>query len=98
MDLNNFMTNYGSIIFFVVLIVAMYFLMIRPQKKREKEFKDMLGSLKVGDKIVTIGGVVGEIVSIDEKELTLKTADGVNIVFIRDAVARVMTDDNANAK
>lgn len=92
--MQEFISQYGSLIFFVVLIVAMYFLMIRPQKKREKDFKDMLGALKVGDKVVTIGGIVGEIVTIDEKELTLKTADDTKIVFIREAVARKAIDEN----
>lgn len=59
-----------SMIFvFVVVIVIMYFLMIRPEKKKQKKVEEMRSALKVGDNITTIGGIVGDIVSIkDTKE------------------------------
>ena len=51
-----------SLLPLLILIVAMYFLMIRPQKKKDKEIKEMRNSLQVGDEIVTIGGICGKIV------------------------------------
>ena len=61
----------SMIVMIVVMLVAMYFFMIRPQKKQEKETNAMRNSLKVGDEITTIGGIIGAIVSIHEESQTL---------------------------
>ncbi|MBQ2766533.1 MAG: preprotein translocase subunit YajC [Clostridia bacterium] len=59
------------IVMIVVMLAVMYFFMIRPQKKQERETNAMRNSLKVGDEITTIGGVIGAIVSIHEESQTL---------------------------
>lgn len=65
-----FLTEAGGglsmILVFVVVIVIMYFLMIRPEKKKQKKVEEMRSALKVGDNITTIGGIVGDIVSIKD--------------------------------
>ncbi len=66
-------SNYSSIIFLVVLIGIMYFLMIRPQKKRQKEEQEMRSSLEIGDEIITIGGIVGKVVTIREEDIVIET-------------------------
>lgn len=58
---------------FVVIIVAFYFLMIRPQRKRDKENREMLASIKVGDSITTIGGMVGKITKIKDEKVIFET-------------------------
>ena len=60
-------------LYFVVMIAVFYFLLIRPQKKREKEAKMMLESLMVGDKIITIGGIYGKITQIKDDALIIET-------------------------
>lgn len=60
----------GSI---VVIFVVFYFLLIRPQKKREKEAVNMRSNLEVGDEIVTVGGVVGTVVSMRDESLVIET-------------------------
>ena len=83
----NFFTNYGGIIMIVLMFVALYFLMIRPQKKQEKQVNDMRNNLQVGDEITTIGGVIGKIVSIKEETITIETShDRTKIRFLRSAV------------
>ena len=83
----NFLTDYGGILMIVVLFVGMYFLMIRPQKKQEKQVNDMRNNLQVGDEITTIGGIVGKIVSIKEETITIETShDRTKIRFLRSAV------------
>lgn len=62
-----------TVILFGVLILAMYFIMIRPQKKREKEQKMMRDALAVGDEIVTIGGISGTVVSVREDSIIIET-------------------------
>lgn len=61
------------IIMMVVLIALMYFMMIRPQKKRQKEEQEMRSSLEIGDEIITIGGIVGRVVTIREEDLIIET-------------------------
>lgn len=63
----------GPIIMMVVLFAVMYFMMIRPQKKKEKLVQEMLNALVVGDKLITIGGIHGKIVSIKDDELVIET-------------------------
>lgn len=58
---------------FVVIIAIFYFLMIRPQRKRDKENREMLASIKVGDSITTIGGMVGKITKIKDEKVIFET-------------------------
>lgn len=58
---------------FIVIIAVFYFLMIRPQKKKDKEAREMLASIKVGDKITTIGGMVGKITKIKDEKVIFET-------------------------
>ncbi|MFT8888925.1 MAG: preprotein translocase subunit YajC [Ethanoligenens sp.] len=57
----------------IVMFVVMYFFMIRPQKKKEKEAKNMRDNLVVGDEITTIGGIVGRVVSLKEDTIVIET-------------------------
>lgn len=72
---------------FILLIVVFYFLLIRPQRKRDKENKAMLASLKVGDNVTTIGGICGKITAIRDDVLTLEVGtDKVKLVLERWAI------------
>ncbi len=80
----------GSILIIVVMFVALYFFMIRPQKKQEKETQNMRNNLQVGDEITTIGGIIGKIVSIKEETVTIETShDRSKIRILRSAVRNV---------
>ncbi len=80
----------GYIVMFVGIIVVFYFLMIRPQKKREKEANEMRDNLRVGDEVTTIGGIVGKIVSLREETFVLETTkDKTHIRFLRAAIRSV---------
>ena len=79
-----------SIIMLVLVVVAFYFLLIRPQKKQEKAANAMRDALQVGDEITTIGGVIGKIVSIKEETITIETSkDKTKIRFLKSAVRSV---------
>ena len=72
------------------LLVVMYFVMIRPQKKQEKEQNDMRNNLAVGDEITTIGGIIGKIVSIKEETCVIETShERTKIRILKTAVSRV---------
>jgi len=74
----------------ILMIVVFYFVIIRPQRKREKENREMLANLAVGDNITTIGGICGKIVAIREDVITVEVGvDKVKLVFERWAVRSV---------
>ena len=76
-----------SIVMIVGVIALMYFLMIRPQKKQEKEINDMRNNLQVGDEITTIGGIIGKIISIKEETIMIETGhDRTKIRLLKTAV------------
>ena len=86
----NIASSIGSILLIVVMFVALYFFMIRPQKKQEKQQNDMRNNLQVGDEITTIGGIIGKIVSIKEETVTIETShDRTKIRILRSAVRNV---------
>ncbi len=79
-----------GIVIMVALLVVMYFIMIRPQKKQEKADAQMRDSLQVGDEIITIGGIIGEVVSIRDETLVLETShDRSRIRILKSAVGKV---------
>ena len=85
--LSSFFSSYGLLI---VLMVAMFAIMIIPQRRRDKKVKTMLASLKAGDRVRTIGGIYGTIASIkDDTVILLVGPDKVKLVFARGAIAQV---------
>ena len=79
----NFLTTTGmteTIIMLVVMVAIFYFMLIRPENKRKKEAEEMRSSIRNGDEIVTIGGIVGTVVDVKEKKVIIETsADRVRI-------------------
>lgn len=78
-----------SIMPLIFVFVIFYFLLIRPQQKRQKEHQKLVETLKTGDKIVTSGGIHGIIANVKEKTVVVKVADNVKIEFDRAAVTGV---------
>ena len=89
-----------SLVLMVLLIAMIYFMMIRPQKKKEKADKEMRESLKVGDEVITVGGVVGRVEKINERSVIISTSAAKNkIEFLKTAIASVSSKDpNAAGK
>lgn len=78
-----------TIITFVLIILIFYFLIIRPQKKKDKETKAMLAAMKKGDKVVTIGGIHGTVVSVKDQTVIIKVDDSARIEFSKNAISTV---------
>jgi preprotein translocase subunit YajC len=81
--------------FFVPLIfifIIMYFVMIRPQKKRQEEQKKLMASLKTGDRVVTNGGIHGLIANVKENTVLVKVADNVKIEMEKSAITTVFKE------
>ena len=92
-------SNSSMIIMIILMIVVFYFFLIRPENKKKKEANEMRNALKVGDNITTIGGVVGDIVSIKEETIIIETtADKVRVEFTKWAISTNNTAEKAAAK
>lgn len=79
----------ANLILPIALLALMYFMLIRPQQQQAKKRQQMLTSLSAGADVVTIGGLHGTIVAIDDKTVRLKVASGVELVFNRSAIGAV---------
>ena len=99
-QLNPVMSTIVSILPLVLIIVLLYFMMIRPQRKKEKETKAMINAMKVGDKVVTIGGICGKVAKIKDEYVFIETGnigtpDQKSVVKMeRDAIRTVETAKN----
>jgi preprotein translocase subunit YajC len=79
-----------SVMPFVLIFVIMYFLVIRPQQRRAKAHRDMIGALRRGDTVVTTGGIIGKITKVvDEQEIEVQIADNVRVRIARGMVSDV---------
>lgn len=83
---------YSGILWMVVIFAIFYLILIRPQQQQQKKRREMLGQLRKGDRVVTIGGIHGLIKEIREDVVTLRVADNVNVKFARGGVERVVED------
>lgn len=81
----------------LIAFVAMYFLLIRPQQKRAKKQRELVQSLDLGDRVVTIGGIHGVVRSLDDDTVLLEVAPGTTITMTRAAVGRRVVDADAES-
>jgi preprotein translocase subunit YajC len=82
--------GFGFFVPFIFIFIIMYFLLFRPQKKRQQEQQRLIAALKTGDKVVTNSGIHGLIANVKETTLILKVADNVKIEFEKSAIANVV--------
>ena len=75
---------------FVILFVLMYFLMIRPQQKRQKELRTMMDALAKNDEVITVGGVLGRVTKVSEGYVTIEVAAGTEMVVQKSAVTALL--------
>ena len=88
------MSGMGSLLYIVFLIAIFWFLLIRPQQKQAKKRAEMLGQMKQGDRIVTIGGICGKVKAVTEKKVFVEIADGLTIEMLRTAVSQIVADED----
>ena len=80
---------FSTVIMFAVIILIFYFMILRPQQKRQKERQQLLESIQKGDKIVTIGGLHGTVVGLEDKTALIQVADNVKVKIEKSAVASI---------
>jgi preprotein translocase subunit YajC len=86
-----------AIVFIVLLLAALWLLMIRPAQRRQREQQRLMSSMEVGDEIVTAGGLYGTVKALEEDEVRLEIAPGVDVRVARRAVAGVVSDKEPEA-
>jgi len=89
-------SGYSMIIMMVVIFAIMYFLMIRPQQKKQKEIQKMREALKVGDKVITSGGVHGKIKDIEDAAFLIEIAEGVRVKVDKASVFAATNESQTN--
>ncbi len=80
----------GSFLPILLLFVVLYFLMIRPQQKKQKEQRDMLSALAEGDEVLTAGGIVGKVVKVAENFITLEISEGTTILIQKTSIVALL--------
>ena len=80
----------ASFIPLILIFLIFYFLLIRPQQKKQKEHKVLLDSIQRGDEILSSGGILGKVIRVDNDKLTVEISKGVNVIIIRSTVADVI--------
>ena len=80
----------ASFIPLILIFLIFYFLLIRPQQKKQKEHKVLLDSIQRGDEILSSGGILGKVIKVDNNKLTVEISKGVNVTIIRSTVADVI--------
>ncbi len=97
-----FFETYGTLIFLVIMLAVMYFTVVIPQRKEEKAKNELRNSIEVGDGVVTIGGIIGRVVSVKDDTVLIETgSDRVKIRMAKNAIGEVEKlnlNDNKDSK
>lgn len=89
--------NISSFLPIILMFVILYFLMIRPQQKRQKEQRDMISALSPGDEIVTSGGILGKVTKISEHYVTIEIADGTEMTVQKPSIMTLLPKGTINS-
>ena len=81
----------------ILIFVVFYFLLIRPQQKRVKQHREMVTNLKVGNQVITSGGILAKIVKVDDNNyITISISDGVSVKIKRDTITEVIAENSSS--
>ena len=86
-------TSFMSFLPLIIIFALFYFLLIRPQSKRQKEHREMVGALEKGQEVVTGGGVLGKVIDVRELWVTVEVADGVEFKIQKSTITALMPKD-----
>ncbi|HNS32787.1 MAG TPA: preprotein translocase subunit YajC [bacterium] len=84
----------GALLPLILIFFVFYFLLILPQQKKQKVHKKMLDEIKEGDKIITVGGILGTVGKIKDNVVTVELKDGVKVDFVRNAISQVVKGES----
>ena len=78
----------GAFVVLIPLLILFYLLLIRPQQKRQRQLRDLVGHLEPGDEVVTIGGIIGYVKGVEDEFIHVEVADGTVVRVVKQAIAR----------
>ena len=90
--------GFGALVPLILMFVIFYFLLIRPQQKKQKLHREMITSLKKGDRVMTTGGLYGRITGLTDTVVTLEIAEKVRVKVGRSNISGSVQSDNSNTK
>src|SRR5215469_14068071 len=79
----------SPLLFIGVMVVLMYFMLLRPQQQRQRQHRDMISAIKRGDTVVLSSGVIGKVVRVEEQEVGVEIAQNVNIKVVKSMITEV---------
>lgn len=85
---------FGALLPLILIFFVFYFLLILPQQRKQKQLKKMLDELKEGDKVITVGGMIGTVSKIKDNIVTVEFKEGVKIDFLKNAISQVIKQQN----
>ncbi len=83
------------LLYFALLAVAFYLLIIRPQQQRQRQQRELMAALKAGDRVITVSGIYGTVVSMDAETVMLRIAEGVEVEVARGAISQIVESFSA---
>ena len=83
---------FGALLPLIIIFFIFYFLLILPQQRKQKAHKKMLDELKKGDRVITVGGLIGEVSRIKDNVVTIKFSENVEIDFVKNAISQIMRE------
>ncbi len=86
-------SSFTFVISLVLMVAIFYFLLIRPQQRRVRQQRELLGGLDVGDEVVTIGGIFGRIMEMDDESVSLDVGGGTRLRVVKQAIARKVVEE-----
>jgi preprotein translocase subunit YajC len=86
-------SNLTFLLSLVLMVAIFYFLLIRPQQRRARQQRELVQSLDVGDEVVTIGGLFGRVIELDDETVTIDAGAGTRLRYLKQAVARKLVED-----
>ncbi len=90
----NFLQILSQLLPFILIALIFYLFIIRPQSQQRKQLEEMINNLKVGDKVITKGGIIGKIYKLEENTIILEMFDGTKAEFLKHAVISMLDGDN----
>jgi preprotein translocase subunit YajC len=88
------MQQYSTLIFIGLLVVAFYFLILRPQRKRQQALQQTMNSVSPGSRVMLASGLFGTVVSVGPRQVVLEISPGTELTVLKQAISRIVTDDD----
>jgi preprotein translocase subunit YajC len=88
------MQQYSTLIFIALLVAAFYFLILRPQRKRQQAIQQTMNALSAGDRVMLASGLFGTVVSVGSKQVLLEISPGAELTVLKQAISRIVTAED----